>query len=42
MVRVQGDEGSRERVMSDMFFIGLSVAFFAVCAAYAHFCSKVR
>jgi len=28
--------------MSDAFFLGLPVAFFAVCAAYAHFCDKVR
>jgi len=28
--------------MSDAAFILLSVGFFAVCAAYAYFCGKVR
>jgi hypothetical protein len=42
MVRVQSDERPEECVMSDAFFLGLSVAFFVVCAAYVHFCGKVR
>jgi hypothetical protein len=40
--RVPKREQQGERVMSDAFFLGLPVAFFAVCAAYAHFCDKVR
>jgi len=27
---------------SDLFFIGISVAFFALAAAYAYLCEKVR
>jgi hypothetical protein len=27
---------------SDLFFIGISVAFFALAVAYAYFCEKVR
>jgi len=28
--------------MNDLFFVALSVAFFALCVAYARFCGKVR
>jgi len=28
--------------MNDLLFIGLSLAFFAIAAAYAHFCELVR
>jgi len=28
--------------MNDLIFISLSVAFFVIAAAYAHFCEKVR
>jgi len=28
--------------MSDLFFIGLTVGFFAIAAAFARFCEKVR
>jgi hypothetical protein len=27
---------------TDLVFLALSVAFFALCIAYAHFCEKVR
>jgi hypothetical protein len=30
------------QVMSDLAFIGLSVAFFAIAVGYAYFCDKVR
>jgi hypothetical protein len=42
VLRLQRDERAGECVMSDAFFLGLSVGFFVVCAAYAHFCGKVR
>ncbi|MDD2765483.1 MAG: hypothetical protein PHE83_16095 [Opitutaceae bacterium] len=29
-------------VMSDLVFVGAAVAFFALAAAYAWFCGKVR
>ena len=29
-------------IMNDLLFIGLSVAFFAIAAAYARFCELVR
>jgi hypothetical protein len=29
-------------LVSDLLFVGLSVAFFAIAAAYAWFCGKVR
>jgi len=28
--------------MSDLFFIGLTIAFFTFAAAFARFCEKVR
>jgi hypothetical protein len=32
----------RGHVMSDLFYIGLTVAFFVLAAAFAWFCEKVR
>jgi hypothetical protein len=28
--------------VSDLVYAGIAIAFFAVCAAYTHFCEKVR
>ncbi len=29
-------------IMNDLFFIGITIAFFALCALYAGFCGKIR
>jgi hypothetical protein len=37
-----GSDGNQTTTMLDLIFSILSIAFFAVCVAYARFCEKVR